>query len=148
MLTMSPAHSLSVVSESSRPQPRTGYTRPRAQAVDQFVGDRIRSRRINLGLSLQQIADAIGVTYQQAHKYEKGANRIAASRLPVIAQALGVEVSYFFEGLNQLEAPKPTPQQRMLLELARSFQALQNRRQQAALCELARAMVKGEIAGD
>jgi transcriptional regulator with XRE-family HTH domain len=142
------AQSSSILGEATRQVPRASYTRPRAQAVDQFVGERIRSRRINLGLSLQQIADAIGVTYQQAHKYEKGANRIAASRLPIIAQALGVEVSYFFEGLSQLEAPKPTPQQRMLLELARSFQALQSRRQQAALCELARAMVKAEVSRD
>jgi transcriptional regulator with XRE-family HTH domain len=118
--------------------------RPRAQAVDVFVGERIRSRRINLGLSLQQMADLIGVTYQQAHKYEKGTNRIAASRLPVIARSLGVDVTFFFEGMDELEAPKASPQQRMLLDLARSFQALRSRRQQAALCELARAMVRGE----
>ena len=79
---MSPAPRANVTRDGTRPQERTGYMRPRAQAVDQFVGERIRARRINLGLSLQQLAETIGVTYQQAHKYEKGTNRIAASRLP------------------------------------------------------------------
>ena len=53
-----------------------------------------------LGLTQQQMAELIGVTYQQAHKYEKGINRIAAGRLFTIAQALGVEVGYFFDGMD------------------------------------------------
>src|SRR5689334_1698447 len=96
----------------------TAYARPHAVAADRFLGERVRSRRVTLGLSLQQLADAIGVTYQQALKYEKGVNRIAAGRLPVIAEVLGVDVGYFFEGLNQLEAPTASPQQSMLLDLA------------------------------
>ena len=66
----------------------------------------------------------IGVTYQQAHKYEKGINRVAAGRLYHIAQALGVEVGYFFEGLGRDNAVKATPQQRLLLELGRNFNAI------------------------
>jgi transcriptional regulator with XRE-family HTH domain len=58
----------------------------------------MRERRVMLGLTQQQMAELIGVTYQQAHKYEKGINRVAAGRLYRIAQALGVEVGYFFEG--------------------------------------------------
>jgi transcriptional regulator with XRE-family HTH domain len=72
--------------------------RSRAQDVDRYIGARIRARRIMLGLTQQRIAELVGVTYQQAHKYEKGINRISAGRLYRIAQALGVEVSYFFEG--------------------------------------------------
>jgi transcriptional regulator with XRE-family HTH domain len=64
----------------------------------------MRERRIMLGLTQQQMAELIGVTYQQAHKYEKGVNRVAAGRLYNIAQALGVDVGYFFEGL---ESDKP-----------------------------------------
>jgi transcriptional regulator with XRE-family HTH domain len=60
----------------------------------------MRERRIMLGLTQQQMAELIGVTYQQAHKYEKGINRVAAGRLYSIAQALGVDVGYFFEGLQ------------------------------------------------
>jgi transcriptional regulator with XRE-family HTH domain len=115
--------------------------RPRAQDIDQFVGDRIRSRRIVLGLTQQQMADIIGVTYQQAHKYEKGVNRTAAGRLFQIAQALGVEVGYFFEGMAEVGKTEASPQQRMLLELAHSFVAISNRRHQEAVCNLARALM-------
>ena len=69
-----------------------------------------------LGLTQQQIYDLIGVNYQQAHKYEKATNRIAAGRLYSIAQALGVEVSYFYEGLQTADRFLPSPQQQMLLD--------------------------------
>ena len=63
--------------------------RARSQNVDLHVGARVRDRRILLGMTQHQLADLIGVTYQQAHKYEKGINRVAAGRLYYIAQALG-----------------------------------------------------------
>jgi transcriptional regulator with XRE-family HTH domain len=93
--------------------------RSRAQDVDRHVGARMRERRMMLGLTQNQLAELIGVTYQQAHKYEKGINRIASGRLYDIAQALGVDVDYFFQGMGSDEASKATPVQRMLLELAR-----------------------------
>ena len=74
-----------------------------------------------LGLTQQQLAELIGVTYQQAHKYEKGINRVAAGRLYGIARALGVEAGYFFEGLQSGGGLVPSPSQRMLLDLARNF---------------------------
>ena len=113
----------------------------RPQDIDRYVGARMRERRIMLGLTQQQMAELIGVTYQQAHKYEKGINRIAAGRLSRIAQALGVEVGYFYEGMGQTpEAGAATPQQRLLLELARNFVVLTNRKHQEAICNLARAL--------
>ncbi len=115
--------------------------RARPQDIDRHVGGRMRERRVMLGLTQQQMADLIGVTYQQAHKYEKGINRIAAGRLYSVARALGVEVGFFFEGLDEdREAFKPTPQQRMLLELARNFISVTNRRHQEAICVLARTL--------
>ena len=66
----------------------------------------MRERRIMLGLTQQQMAELIGVTYQQAHKYEKGINRIGASRLFDLAQVLGVSVQFFYE-----EAPTSEPAQ-------------------------------------
>ena len=57
-------------------------------AIDDHVGSRIRERRIMLGLTQQQLAEMIGVTYQQAHKYERGINRVSAGRLFEIARAL------------------------------------------------------------
>lgn len=125
---------------------RVGPGRSRAQDVDRYVGARMRERRIMLGLTQQQMAELIGVTYQQAHKYEKGINRIAAGRLFTIAQALGVDVSYFFEGMDSDRSFKPTPQQRMLLELARNFISMPNRKHQEALCNLARALSNPDLA--
>jgi len=73
--------------------------------IDKTVGDRIRSRRINLGLSQIDLAEKIGVRFQQVQKYEKGTNRVAASRLWQIAEALNVGVAYFFEGLGDAARP-------------------------------------------
>src|SRR6187399_320194 len=73
----------------------------RTQDIDRYVGARIRERRIMLGLTQQQLADLIGVTYQQAHKYERGINRVSAGRLYEMAQVLSVPVNYFFDGLEQ-----------------------------------------------
>ena len=121
---------------------KTSYeTRPRAQDIDRHVGTRMRERRIMLGLTQQQLAELIGVTYQQGHKYEKGVNRIAGGRLYTIAQALGVEVGFFYEGIGApAGAGKPTAHQRLLLELTRNFVAIADRRQQEAICNLARSL--------
>ncbi|MFL5332564.1 MAG: helix-turn-helix domain-containing protein [Geminicoccaceae bacterium] len=115
--------------------------RSRPQDVDRHLGVRMRERRIMLGLTQQQMAELIGVTYQQAHKYEKGINRIAGGRLYQIAQALGVDVGYFYDGLGGNGASfKPSQQQRLLLELARGFTALPSRKHQEAICGLVRAL--------
>ncbi|MQX37856.1 helix-turn-helix domain-containing protein [Roseospira navarrensis] len=112
----------------------------RASDVDRYVGQRIRERRVMLGLSQQQMAEMIGVTYQQAHKYERGINRISAGRLFEIAQVLGVTVSFFFDGLEGDVEPTGQGRQRMCLELARNFAMIQNERHQDALSQLARAL--------
>ena len=119
--------------------------RSRALDVDRYVSLRIRQRRIMLGLTQQQMAELIGVTYQQAHKYETGINRISASRLYMLAQALDVEVGYFYDGLGAEGGSfKPTQQQRLLLELAQNFSALPSRRHQEAICDLVRAVADPE----
>lgn len=126
--------------------------RSRALDVDHYVSLRIRQRRIMLGLTQQQMAELIGVTYQQAHKYETGINRISAGRLYQIAQALGVEIGYFFDDIEpdhqaKAKATEMMPQQRMLLELARNFAAIGSRKHQDAICNLARVLASGERAG-
>jgi transcriptional regulator with XRE-family HTH domain len=112
----------------------------RTQDIDRHVGARVRERRIMLGLTQQQLADLIGVTYQQAHKYERAINRISAGRLFEIAQVLGVPVSYFFAGLEQDGDRSVTPRERMCLELARNFAQIPNERHQEALSQLARVL--------
>jgi transcriptional regulator with XRE-family HTH domain len=132
----------------AKPRPYAGPGRSRAQDVDRHVGARMRERRVTLGLTQQQMAELIGVTYQQAHKYETGINRISAGRLYQIARALGVEISYFFEdvepGSGVTRTQELMPQQRMLLELARNFAAIKSRKHQEALCHLARVLSDSE----
>ena len=71
-----------------------------ADEVDAHVGRRLRRRRTSLGISQEQLGSALGLTFQQIQKYEKGQNRIGAGRLYRIAGILSVPVQYFFEGLN------------------------------------------------
>jgi transcriptional regulator with XRE-family HTH domain len=112
----------------------------RTQDIDRYVGARIRERRIMLGLTQQQLADLIGVTYQQAHKYERGINRVSAGRLFEVAQVLSVPVNYFFDGLDQENERAISPRERMCLELARNFAQIPNERHQEALSQLARVL--------
>lgn len=66
--------------------------------VDKYVGSRVRMRRIMLGMSQEKLGDSLGLTFQQVQKYEKGTNRIGASRLQQISEILQVPVSFLFEG--------------------------------------------------
>ena len=70
--------------------------------IDKHIGSRVRARRIMLGMSQEKLADALGRTFQQVQKYEKGVNRIGASRLLHIAGILDVSIDFFFEGLPGL----------------------------------------------
>jgi transcriptional regulator with XRE-family HTH domain len=112
----------------------------RTQDIDRHVGARVRERRIMLGFTQQQLADLIGVTYQQAHKYERGINRISAGRLFEIAHVLSVPINYFFEGLEGDQGRQISPRERMCLELARNFAQIPNERHQEALSQLARVL--------
>ena len=77
----------------------------RTKRIDEHVGERIRLRRTELGLTQEQLADALDVSYQQIQKYETGANRVSAGRILEIARKLGVDVGYFFEGLSDDDDP-------------------------------------------
>ena len=126
--------------DASRVVPTTRRSTSRTQDVDRHVGARVRERRIMLGLTQQQLADLIGVTYQQAHKYERAINRVSAGRLFEIAHVLSVPVSYFFDGLKQDGDRSVSPRERMCLELARNFAQIPNERHQEALSQLARVL--------
>ena len=66
--------------------------------VDRYVGSRVRMRRIMLGMSQEKLGEALGLTFQQVQKYEKGTNRVGASRIQQISEILQVPVSFLFEG--------------------------------------------------
>jgi len=75
-----------------------GMSRSSINPTDKYVGSRLRMRRLMLDMSQTNIADALGLTFQQVQKYEKGSNRISASRLQHLSQILQVPVPFFFEG--------------------------------------------------
>ena len=83
--------------------------------IDKHVGSRVRMRRMMLGMSQEKLGDSLGLTFQQVQKYEKGTNRIGASRLQQISLILQVPVAFFFEGAPTVhphsdgmkEAPSP-----------------------------------------
>ena len=76
--------------------------------IDKHVGSRVRMRRMMLGMSQEKLGDALGLTFQQVQKYEKGTNRIGASRLQQISHILQVPVSFFFEGApSSPSGPRP-----------------------------------------
>ncbi len=110
-------------------------------SIERHVGQRIRKRRIELGLTQQQLAQMIGVTFQQAHKYEYGVNRISAGRLFELANVLGVEIGYFFSDVSdENERTVLDNRQRLCLEVSRNFANITNERHQQAVSQLCRIL--------
>ncbi len=111
--------------------------------VDAHVGKRIRHRRWLVGMTQQQLADAVGIKFQQIQKYETGMNRVSASRLWDIASTLNVPVSFFFEGLEgeakALAADNDMMTDKEALELVRSYYAIPEQ-QRRRLFDLARVL--------
>lgn len=100
---------------------------PLSRRVDSHVGSRMRKRRTALGMTQDNLAEAIGISYQQVQKYETGANRISAGRLFEVAKRLGVSVGYFFEGLDPEQGSSPLRhggRERSTIDLVRSFETI------------------------
>ena len=117
-----------------------------AHPVDVHVGKRIRHRRWLIGVTQQQLAEQVGIKFQQIQKYETGANRVSASRLWDISDALGVDVSFFFEGLHENSkaaeknrVPDDLMGDKEALDLVRSYYAIPEA-QRRRLFELARVL--------
>lgn len=128
-------------------------------AVDKHVGNRVRVRRIFVGMSQERLGDSLGVTFQQVQKYEKGTNRIGASRLQNIAKVLGVPVSYFFEGapsedggVDGFAENAQTPYAFDILstpegiQLAKAFSQIEDARVRRRVVELVMTLVDGQKA--
>ena len=115
--------------------------------VDVHVGKRIRHRRWMVGMTQQQLAENVGIKFQQVQKYETGMNRVSASRLWDIAETLSVPVSFFFEGLDNTKTqdqpdqalPNDILADKEALELVRSYYAIPET-QRRRLFELARVL--------
>lgn len=121
----------------------------RSRRTDQHVGERIRLRRAELGLTQEQLADALDVSYQQIQKYETGANRISAGRIFDISRRLGVDVGYFFDGLAPDDGGTGPPlehggRQRTAIELVRKFAKIKDPEVRAAITGLVKTIVDRE----
>ena len=117
------------------------------EQIDQIIGNRIYSLRIENGFARQQLAKAIGVTHQQLQKYEKGSNRISVGRLVLIAKALNKNVAYFYENLEQDNKEElKTHHQRLCLEVARNFRKIVNSDHQNAINNLVKSLLKQQVA--
>lgn len=119
----------------------------RSRRIDQHVGERIRLRRTELGLTQEQLAEALGVSYQQIQKYETGANRISAGRMFEIARKLGVGINYFFEGLIVEAEGAAAPlehggRQRSAIELVRKFGQIRDPEVRSAIAGLVKTIVE------
>ncbi|MDG2520240.1 helix-turn-helix transcriptional regulator [Caulobacter segnis] len=128
--------------------------RTTADPVDGHVGARIRQVRRARGVNQEQLAESLGLTYQQVQKYERAANRVSASKLYQIARLLETPVSAFFEGLEATDAKSPdvppAPDLTAFLQTAESsdialwFPQIRTARQRKRVAELIRSMVEDE----
>lgn len=113
--------------------------------IDKIIGARIRHLRIAVGMSQERLGERLGITFQQIQKYEKGSNRVNASRLQAIAQLLGVPISYFFPDDTKLHVSHSEATLDVLLndpeclEIATAFRRIENPALRRALLQLAKA---------
>src|SRR5579862_8035846 len=144
--------SMSITQRRGRPgRPKTETPNP----IDVQVGSRVRLRRNMLGLSQERLGEAIGLTFQQVQKYERGANRIGASRLHELSRVLDVPVSFFFDDVDPVRAPaipggfaEPPAEgfesdplrKRETIELVEAYYAIEDAAVRRRLFELARTL--------
>ena len=131
--------------------------------MDLHVGAQVRARRVLLGLSQEKLAEGLGITFQQVQKYERGSNRISASRLYNMAQLLDVPITFFFEGVddhksssfrqaasaagrdNNQEFPEDMMRRKETLSLLRHYYSIQDGNLRQRFAELLKGVTRAEI---
>ncbi len=137
-------------------------TKKAPNPIDKHVGSRVRMRRMMLGMSQEKLGDALELTFQQVQKYEKGTNRIGASRLQQISHILQVPVAFFFEGAPHLpggpspqsleDAPSPTYVSDFLatsdgLSLTKAFMRIPDPKLRRRIVDLVQQIAGGDAEG-
>ena len=126
-------------------------------SIDYHIGQRLRLQRINLGMSQEALGERVSLTFQQIQKYEKGVNRISASRLFEFSMVLNVGIEYFYEGLKP-KRKKPTGMEESMnlrdfmdfvsshegVALNRNFVRIRNKKLRQSIIEMTRAMEKSQ----
>jgi transcriptional regulator with XRE-family HTH domain len=119
--------------------------------VDAHVGARLRQRRMLLGISQEQLAEMLGLTFQQVQKYERGTNRVSASRLFQLARSLDTPITWFFEDIESDKAAAKAASEteegdpmsrRETLELVRVYSRIDDRKVRKKLYEMAKALAE------
>jgi transcriptional regulator with XRE-family HTH domain len=146
---------MAATTQTRRPGRRKG---DKPNPIDVHVGSRVRLRRNMLGLSQEKLGEAIGLTFQQVQKYERGANRIGASRLHDLSRVLDVPVSFFFDDMDPVRAPaipagfaEQSPEafdsdplrKRETVELVKAYYTVEDPLVRRRLFELAKALATG-----
>ena len=137
------------------------FSSERPNPIDIHVGSRVRLRRNLLGMSQEKLGEALGLTFQQIQKYERGANRIGASRLFEMSKVLGVTVSYFFEDISDestahapglAEGAEPFAddpmKRRETLELVRAYYRIRDGRIRRRVFDLLKTLSNADSAED
>lgn len=121
--------------------------------IDIHVGSRIRLRRTMLGMSQEKLGDSLGITFQQVQKYEKGANRVGASRLQHIAEILNVPIPFFFEGSpgsleddSQAASNSDFMNSKECVALAAAFSGIEDKRVRQSILSLVRSLSRDQSA--
>lgn len=132
--------------------PRGRAVNRRSSTLEQYIGERIRRRRIQLGLTQEELAAALGCSYQQVQKYESGANRVSAANLLRLARRLSVPFDHFFVGWEDEETPAdvdagPLQSSRHTIELVRGFEAIDDPAVRGALAALVRTVFDRAVRG-
>lgn len=139
-----PARSIDAPKAAPKYGRGTGVPNP----IDVHVGNRIRMRRLLLGMNQETLANALGLTFQQVQKYEGGANRVSASRLSAMAEILAVPISYFFGDLRSEDAEISPEDQRWreylqrpeTIEFIRLYYAIPDMRARQQFLEMTKAL--------
>jgi transcriptional regulator with XRE-family HTH domain len=131
---------------SATDEARVPVGRSRSSDVDRFLGHRIKQLRLITGLTQQQVAQQLGVSAQQVHKFERGIDRLSPAQLLALAQAFEIAVGDLFDGYHSgapLEPPHDPESSRLLLGINRSFLELEPKHRRA-IFRLARALAAGD----
>ena len=124
----------------------TKARRPEDVEIDKHIGQRVRERRIVLGLNQTKLADGLGISFQQIQKYENGHDRIAAGRLYGCAQLLDVPPEYFFEGLEGSDSGTPDETRSdEAMKLARAYYCISNPTERLHVRQLVQVLARSDI---
>jgi transcriptional regulator with XRE-family HTH domain len=143
-----------MVSSPARVNKKNAFPVRKPNDVDAHVGSRLRQRRMLLGISQEQLAEMLGLTFQQVQKYERGTNRVSASRLFQLARALDTPITWFFDemesdrGAAEREKAAGSAEdndpmsRRETLELVRVYSRIDDRKVRKKLYEMAKALAE------